>query len=225
MIKIKNLVKVYKGETYETRALDGIDLTIEDGEFVAVMGPSGSGKSTLLNVIGCMDTLTEGEYYLDDYEIHKLKLKELHKVRREKISFVFQHFALMSNFSVYENVEVPLLAKNVNKSRRKKIVYEKLKMLGIDNLADKLPTQISGGQQQRAAIARALTSDNDIILADEPTGALDRKTGQDLMNMLTDINALGKTIIVVTHDDKVASATKRIINIVDGRITGDERNA
>ncbi|MBZ4666350.1 ABC transporter ATP-binding protein [Mahella sp.] len=225
MIKIKNLVKVYKGETYETRALDGIDLTIEDGEFVAVMGPSGSGKSTLLNVIGCMDTLTEGEYYLDDYEIHKLKLKELHKVRREKISFVFQHFALMSNFSVYENVEVPLLAKNVNKSRRKKIVYEKLKMLGIDNLADKLPTQISGGQQQRAAIARALTSDNDIILADEPTGALDRKTGQDLMNMLTEINASGKTVIIVTHDDKVASATKRIINIVDGRITGDEENA
>lgn len=225
MIKIKNLIKVYKGETYETRALDGIDLTIEDGEFVAVMGPSGSGKSTLLNVIGCMDTLTEGEYYLDDYEIHKLKLKELHKVRREKISFVFQHFALMSNFSVYENVEVPLLAKNVNKSRRKKIVYEKLKMLGIDNLADKLPTQISGGQQQRAAIARALTSDNDIILADEPTGALDRKTGQDLMNMLTEINASGKTVIIVTHDDKVASATKRIINIVDGRITGDEENA
>jgi putative ABC transport system ATP-binding protein len=225
MIKIKNLVKVYKGETYETRALDGIDLTIEDGEFVAVMGPSGSGKSTLLNVIGCMDTLTEGEYYLDDYEIHSLKLKELHKVRREKISFVFQHFALMNNFSVYENVEVPLLAKNVNKSHRKKIVYEKLKMLDIDNLANKLPTQISGGQQQRVAIARALASDNDIILADEPTGALDRKTGQDLMNMLTDINASGKTVIVVTHDDKVASATKRIINIVDGRITRDERNA
>lgn len=224
MIRTKNLTKIYKGETYETRALNNVNLTIEDGEFIAVMGPSGSGKSTLLNILGCMDTLTDGEYYLDGQEIHNLKLKELHKIRKEKISFVFQHFALMNNYSVYENVEMPLLAKNVNRFQRKKIVHEKLKLLGIDDLADKLPTQISGGQQQRTAIARALVSDNNIILADEPTGALDRKTGDELMKVLMEINASGKTIIIVTHDENVASRTKRIIKILDGEIVGDEEN-
>lgn len=177
MIRLNNVTKIYETQGIKTNALNGISLEIEDGEMIAVMGPSGSGKSTLLNIIGCMDTLTSGKYEYNECEVSALKQGQLNAFRKKHVSFVFQNFALMKDYTVYENVELPLLPRNISKKERKKIVNEKLELMGISELAKKFPTQISGGQQQRCAIARALVAENDIILADEPTGALDSKTG------------------------------------------------
>ena len=218
MIELKDVCKTYKYGKEETKALDNINLTIKDGEFVAVIGNSGSGKSTLLNVLGCMDLMDSGSYILNGQEISGIKINKLHKVRKESISFVFQNFALLNHYTVFENVEVPLLAKKVRKSERKRIVKEKLELMGIYDLKSKLPTKISGGQQQRCAIARALASDNNIILADEPTGALDSKTGEEIMNVLKELNGMGKTVIIVTHNMDIAKQTDRILEMEDGRI-------
>ena len=218
MIELKDVCKTYKYGKEETKALDNINLTIKDGEFVAVIGNSGSGKSTLLNVIGCMDLMDSGSYILNGQEISGIKINQLHKARKESISFVFQNFALLNHYTVFENVEVPLLAKKVRKSERKRIVKEKLELMGIYDLKSKLPTKISGGQQQRCAIARALASDNNIILADEPTGALDSKTGEEIMNVLKELNGMGKTVIIVTHNMDIAKQTDRILEMEDGRI-------
>lgn len=218
MIELKDVCKTYKYGKEETKALDNIKLTIKDGEFIAVIGNSGSGKSTLLNVIGCMDLMDSGSYILNGQEISGIKINKLHKVRKESISFVFQNFALLNHYTVFENVEVPLLAKKVRKSERKRIVKEKLELMGIYDLKSKLPTKISGGQQQRCAIARALASDNNIILADEPTGALDSKTGEEIMNVLKELNGMGKTVIIVTHNMDIAKQTDRILEMEDGRI-------
>ncbi len=218
MIELKDVCKTYKYGKEETKALDNINLTIKDGEFVAVIGNSGSGKSTLLNVIGCMDLMDSGSYILNGQEISGIKINKLHKVRKESISFVFQNFALLNHYTVFENVEVPLLAKKVRKSERKRIVKEKLELMGIYDLKSKLPTKISGGQQQRCAIARALASDNNIILADEPTGALDSKTGEEIINVLKQLNGMGKTVIIVTHNMDIAKQTDRILEMEDGRI-------
>lgn len=220
MIELKNVSKIYKNGNVCTKAADKINLVIEEGEFVAIMGSSGSGKSTLLNIIGCMDEMTEGEYFLNNMPIHGKKMQDLHKIRRDNISFVFQNFALMNHYSVYENVEIPLIAKKIKKKERKRIIEEKLKLLGIEELKSKLPTQISGGQQQRCAIARALACDNNIILADEPTGALDGRTGQEIIDELIHINKMQKkTLIIVTHDEKIAKKADRIIRIEDGRVS------
>ena len=222
MIQLNNVVKIYnKGTSSAVAALNGVTLTIGDGEFVSIMGPSGSGKSTLLHILGCMDTMTEGEYELDGIRVQDSKPEQLHKIRGSKISFVFQQFALMNTYTVFENVELPLLSQKVGKKERKRIVNEKLNQLGIADLSRKLPGKISGGQQQRTAIARALASGSSIILADEPTGALDQHTSQEVMDVLKEINEEGKTIIIVTHDPNIASRTKRCIQIVDGRIVED----
>ena len=221
MIQLCNLGKIYKGSTYETEALIDVNLEIQDGEFVAIMGSSGSGKSTLLNILGCMDTLTSGQYILDEKKMHELKLSKINKVRKEKISFVFQHFALMNEYSVYDNVELPLLTQNLSKRQRKEKVKKALEELSISELSGTYPTQISGGQQQRVAIARALVSENNYILADEPTGALDRTTGMELMHTLEKINKMGKTIILVTHDSQIAEFANRIIRIEEGRIVSE----
>lgn len=218
MIELKDVCKTYKYGKEETKALDNINLTIKDGEFVAVIGNSGSGKSTLLNVIGSMDLMDSGSYILNGQEISGIKINKLHKARKESISFVFQNFALLNHYTVFENVEVPLLAKKVRKSERKRIVKEKLELMGIYDLKSKLPTKISGGQQQRCAIARALASDNNIILADEPTGALDSKTGEEIINVLKQLNGMGKTVIIVTHNMDIAKQTDRILEMEDGRI-------
>ena len=222
MIQLNNVVKIYnKGTSSAVAALNGVTLTIGDGEFVSIMGPSGSGKSALLHILGCMDTMTEGEYELDGIRVQDLEPERLHKIRGSKISFVFQQFALMNTYTVFENVELPLLSQKVGKKERKRIVNEKLNQLGIADLSRKLPGKISGGQQQRTAIARALASGSSIILADEPTGALDQHTSQEVMEVLKEINEEGKTIIIVTHDPNIASRTKRCIQIVDGRIVED----
>lgn len=222
MIQLKHVVKIYnKGTSSAVTALNDVTLTIRDGEFVSIMGPSGSGKSTLLHILGCMDTMTDGEYVLDEIRVHEQKPERLHKIRGSRISFVFQQFALMNTYTVFENVELPLLAQKVSKKERKRIVNEKLKQMGIEELAKKLPGKISGGQQQRTAIARALASGSTVILADEPTGALDQHTSQEVMDVLKKINEEGKTVIIVTHDPNIAARTNRCIQIVDGKIAKD----
>ena len=218
MIKLENVTKIYGDKDNQTVALDNVSLTIKEGEMVAIMGPSGSGKSTMLNIIGAMDLLTEGDYYFNDINVGKMKMRDLHVFRKNNVSFVFQNFALMNNYTVYENVELPLLPKKVSAKERKKIVNEQLELMGIAELKDKYPTKISGGQQQRCAIARALASGNSLILADEPTGALDKKTGEDIMEAFRSLNKAGKTIIVITHDEKVAAYADRTIYIEDGKI-------
>lgn len=218
MIKINQLSKIYEGDDYRIAALDSISLKIDEGEYVAIMGPSGSGKTTLLNIIGCMDSPTEGDYFLNNKNISKLSGRELTKIRKEYISFVFQNFALMPDYTAYENVEVPLLAANVSRKERKDRIFKIMQQLGVESLINKLPSQMSGGQQQRVAIARALVSDNPLILADEPTGALDQKTSQDLMDLFDAIHGNGHTVILITHDPGVAKRADRIIEIVDGKI-------
>lgn len=218
MIKLENVSKVYKTGDLEVIALSGVNLTIEDGQMLAIMGPSGSGKSTMLNILGLMDNVTSGDYYIDDVKINELKGNKKHDFRKNHISFVFQNFALMNRYNVFENIELPLLAGKAKKSERKKIVEHNMELVGIKELAKKYPHQLSGGQQQRCAIARALASGNDIILADEPTGALDQKTGQDIIDIFKKVNELGKTVIIVTHDSNVANQCKKTIHIVDGKI-------
>lgn len=218
MIRLENVIKIY-GEDYEKKiALNNICLEIKDGEFVAVTGPSGSGKSTLLNIIGCMDIPTKGRYYLDDTDITLKTKSQIEDIRKEKIGFVFQHFALMDYYTAYENIELPLIIKNIKRSERKRLVNEQLKLLGIEEVKDHIPSKMSGGQRQRVAIARALVSGCNILLADEPTGALDQATGREVMELLKEINKRRTTVIIVTHDINIANQTERIIEICDGKI-------
>lgn len=218
MMKLNQVSKTYYNGDCPTHALRGIDLQIEQGEYIAIMGTSGSGKSTLLNIIGGMDNLTEGEYYYNDIAVHELKNHALHLFRKEHVSFIFQQFALMNQYTVFENVQVPLLAKGYSKRDRKRIVMEKLELLGIADLAKKRPIHISGGQQQRCAIARALASDNELVLADEPTGALDKNTSMEIMDIIGSINKQGKTVILITHDSDVAAMANRVVHLEDGQI-------
>ncbi len=218
MIKLEQIKKSYRTKYMETQALRGVDITIADGEFVAIMGPSGSGKSTLLNILGIMDMADSGSYELDGKMITDMKRKEQDDVRRENMAFVFQNFALMKERSVYENVELPLIPAKVKSKKRKEMVMEQLERLGIADLARKKASQISGGQQQRVSIARALVSGAKYVLADEPTGALDSLTGNEVVNILREIATEGKTVIMVTHNEELAGRADRIIRIADGRI-------
>lgn len=216
MIRLENVKKTYTTGNVDTEALRGVSLTIKEKDYAAVMGTSGCGKSTLLNIIGCMDCISEGSYFFNDLPVHKMSVKQMHRFRKGHISFVFQNFALLNQYTVYENVELPLIAQGFSSKKRKEIVLNTLEEVGILELREKLPVHISGGQQQRTAIARALVSDHELILADEPTGALDRKTSEDIMELFDRINHGGKTIILVTHDQKVAEHAKRIIRMEDG---------
>lgn len=218
MIELKNIKKIYKNGDCKTIALNGLNLNIEKGEFVAIMGKSGSGKSTLLNIIGCMDTITSGEYLYNSVEINKLNKRKIEKYRKENISFVFQNYSLINEYTVYENIEVPLLARNVKKSERKKRINDVIESLDIKDIVNKKTSDISGGQQQRTAIARAIVANTNIILADEPTGALDENTSKDIMKLFKKINKQGYTIIMVTHDIEMANNADRIIRISDGVI-------
>lgn len=218
MIKLENAVKKYNGATYEVVALDSLSLEINEGEFVAIMGKSGSGKSTLLNVLGCMDTIDSGTYMLDEVEVNKLGAYAFDKLRRDKVGFVFQNYQLIDTYTVYENIELPLNAKRRKYSYKRKVIKDIMERLGIYDLRGKYPWQLSGGEQQRAAIARAYVSDNKYILADEPTGALDEKNTADIMDIFCELNRMGKTIIMVTHDKDIAAYAKRIIYLSDGRM-------
>ena len=218
MIELKNVFKIYKTNEEELTALNDVSLTLERGEMVAVIGESGSGKSTLLNIIGCMDTLTKGSYKFNEIVVSDLKGEELSVFRKNHISFVFQTFSLLNNYTAEENVEVPLLAKRVPRNERKKIIMDALTKVGLAEIAKKNVSKLSGGQQQRVAIARDIASGNNVILADEPTGALDSKTSTEIMNLFESLNKEGMTIIIVTHDSKVAERCQRIVRISDGRI-------
>lgn len=224
MIELKEIIKEYRNDDVVTPALNGISLSIDKGEFVAIMGTSGSGKTTLLNIIGCMDIPTSGEYRFDGENLSNAKETRLSAIRGSQIAFVFQHFALINSYTVFENVEVPLIKQTLSKAERRKNVSAALNAVGISELAKKLPTHISGGQKQRVAIARAIACGADVILADEPTGALDSKTGREIIQLFSELNTTGKTIILITHDRNIASFAKRVITIQDGRITNDEKN-
>ena len=212
MIRLENITKEYNS----CIALRGVDLTIEDGSFNAIVGTSGSGKSTLLNIIGGMDSVTAGNYYFNDELVSEYSFSKLHKFRKENISFVFQNFALMNKYTMYENVEMPLVARRIK--NRKKLVMEALDKMGIADMAKKYPTQLSGGQQQRCAIARALVADTPLLLADEPTGALDKNTSEEIMRCFKEVHSMGKTIILITHDMNIAEQCEKIIKIEDGKI-------
>ena len=224
MIRLENITKIYNEKVDDTKALDDVSLKIEDGEFISVMGASGSGKSTLLKIIGCMDTPTAGKYFLDDTEVTAASRSQVHKLRKEKIGYVFQHFALMDYYTAYENIELPLLAANVKRKERKRIILKQMEHLGILSERNKLPGKMSGGQQQRVAIARALVTNADIILADEPTGNLDSASSKEILQILKDLHSGGRTVILITHDDKIAEQAYRIIRILDGKIESDRKN-
>ena len=224
LIETGNVAKIYElGET-EVHALDGVSVTIEQGEFVAIMGPSGSGKSTFMNIIGCLDQQTSGQYLLDGIDVGNLSRDELASIRNTKIGFVFQMFNLLPRTSAVENVELPMLYKNVPHSERKKFALEALKTLGLEGREHHTPSQLSGGQQQRVAIARALVNKAPLILADEPTGNLDTKTSIEIMELLVRLNRESHiTIVLVTHEPDIAAYSQRIIRFLDGRVVSDER--
>ncbi len=226
LIVLKNIVKSYPLEEQELKILKGIDLTIEKGEFVAIMGPSGSGKSTLMNILGCLDKPTSGTYVLDGEHVEQLSADELAEIRNRKIGFVFQGFNLLSRTTALENVELPMVYANVSVAERKQRAIEALTKVGLEERMYHQPNQLSGGQQQRVAIARAIVNEAPIIFADEPTGNLDTKMSLEIMELFTQLNEeLGRTIILVTHEEDIARYAKRIIKIVDGEIHSDERNA
>ena len=224
MITVTNLSKIFRTEEIETTALNEVSFEINDGEFVAIMGPSGCGKSTLLNILGLLDNPTEGSYQLLGHEVAKLKEKDRTKFRKGNIGFVFQSFNLIDELNVYENVELPLKYLNISSSERKRRVTEMLKRMNISHRAQHFPQQLSGGQQQRVAIARAVVSNPKLILADEPTGNLDSKNGKEVMDLLTELNKEGPTIVMVTHSQKDASCAQRIVNLFDGQIVSDVKN-
>lgn len=217
LMELDNVSKIYGKGEYATTALSNVNLKVESGEFWSVMGPSGSGKSTLLNILGCMDTISSGDYIIKGKSVKSMTRNQLSKVRNEVVSFVFQHFALLNDYTVYENIELPLNCQKISKKEKKARIEYYMERLGIIQFAKKKPTQISGGQQQRVAIARAMVTKADIILADEPTGALDQKTGAELMTLLKEINEEGKAIILVTHDERVADIANKRIIIQDGK--------
>jgi len=224
MITIKKLSKVFRTEELETRALSEISLTINQGDFVSIMGPSGSGKSTLLNIIGLLDSASDGSYKLLDQEMVGLKEKAKSQARKENIGFIFQNFNLIDELSVFDNIELPLIYNNVPTAERKSRVNEIAKILGISHRLKHFPQQLSGGQQQRVAVARALINNPKIILADEPTGNLDSKNGNEVMEFLTDLHASGSTILMVTHSDYDASFSQRTILMKDGMILSEKLN-
>jgi putative ABC transport system ATP-binding protein len=221
MVKANQLVKVFRTDEIETTALNKVDLSIEEGEFTAVMGPSGCGKSTLLNILGLLDNPTDGELYFMDQEVSKLKEKKRTNLRKGNIGFVFQSFNLIDELSVYENVELPLLYMKVPGSERKKKVENVLERMKMTHRSKHFPQQLSGGQQQRVAVARALVANPKLILADEPTGNLDSAHGEEVMNLLKELNDEGTTIVMVTHSPSDAEYARRIVHLFDGHVVSE----
>jgi putative ABC transport system ATP-binding protein len=224
LASLSGITKVYKTGKVEVRALGGVDLDIERGEFVAIMGPSGSGKSTLMNIIGCLDTPTSGTYILDGQPVADMGIHELASVRNKKIGFIFQNFNLLAYATAYENVELPLIFAGAPGSIRKEKVMHSLSVVGLADRADHKPTELSGGEMQRVAIARALANDPEVILADEPTGNLDTKSGQEIISIFEKLNSAGRSVVTITHDMTIASRCHRIIRIRDGLIESSTEN-
>ena len=222
LIELRDVYKIYgEGLESEVRALDGVSLDIEKGEFVAVVGQSGSGKSTMMNVLGCLDIPTRGDYFLDGVDVRELSDKELSRIRNKQIGFIFQQYNLIQNLTVLENVELPLIYQGIDPIDRRELAMEALGRVGLADRAQHKPTQMSGGQQQRVAIARAISTHPPIIMADEPTGALDSRTGHEVLGFLQQLNKEGSTVILITHDNGIAATARRIVRIADGKIIED----
>lgn len=223
LIDVKNLKKIYRMGAVEVHALRGVTMGVKEGEYLAIMGPSGSGKSTLMHIIGCLDTPTEGIYILEGTKVHELKEPELAEVRKNEIGFVFQNFNLLPRLSALENVALPMVYKGVPAKERKGRALKLLELVGLKDRANHRPAELSGGEAQRVAIARALANNPKILLADEPTGNLDTKTGEEILNIFDELNSMGRTVIVVTHDPEVARRAKRILHLRDG-VVEDENS-
>ena len=222
LINLSDIYKIYNVGGEEVRALDGVDLTINNNEYLAIMGPSGSGKSTMMNMIGCLDTPTSGIYHFEGEEVHIMDDAQLASIRNRKIGFVFQTFNLLPKASALHNVEIPLVYANIRKEKRRDMASKALKDVGLEDRMHHKPNELSGGQRQRVAIARALVNNPSIILADEPTGNLDSKSGHEIMLILDSLHSKGNTIILVTHEDDIAKHAKRTIRLFDGKIIEDE---
>ncbi|MBQ7900934.1 MAG: ABC transporter ATP-binding protein [Clostridia bacterium] len=222
MIDLKNIYKIYSDGDIEILALDGISLHVSRGEFVCIVGSSGSGKSTCMNIIGCLDIPTSGEYWLNGTDVSTMNEKELAHIRNRELGFVFQQYNLIPKLTVKENVELPLLYKGLKPQERNEMAQKALERVGLGDRGKKYPSQLSGGQQQRVSIARALAGNPPVILADEPTGALDSKTGREVLEFLKQLNREGTTIVLITHDNSIADEIKRVVRIQDGRIISDE---
>ncbi|MBL7013599.1 MAG: ABC transporter ATP-binding protein [Candidatus Marinimicrobia bacterium] len=221
LIFLKNIYKIYNVGGEEVRALDGVDLTIKENEYLAIMGPSGSGKSTLMNMVGCLDTPSSGDYEFEGEKVHNMDDNQLASIRNRKIGFVFQTFNLLPKATAQHNVEIPLVYANIKREKRLKMASNALASVGLDDRMHHKPNELSGGQRQRVAIARALVNNPSLILADEPTGNLDSKSGQEIMNIFDTLHQNGNTIVLVTHEDSIASHANRTIRLFDGKIIED----
>ena len=224
LIKVRDLCKVYNPGENEVRALDHVDLSIDKGELVGIIGHSGSGKSTLMNMLGCLDVPTSGNYYLNGKDVSNMTDDELSDVRNVEIGFIFQGFNLIPNLTARENVELPLIYRGVSKKEREDLAVESLKAVGLEHRLDHKPSEMSGGQQQRVAIARAIAARPPVILADEPTGNLDSRSTQEIMEVLKELHRSGRTVILITHDDEIAAQVNRVIRIKDGKVEADFMN-
>lgn len=224
LVEVHDMCKLYNPGENEVRALDHVSLKIQKGEFVAIIGHSGSGKSTLMNMLGCLDVPTSGQYFLNGKDVSHMTDDELSDIRNLEIGFIFQGFNLIPNLTARENVELPLIYRGVGRKERGALAEESLEMVGLAHRMDHKPSEMSGGQQQRVAIARAIAAKPPVILADEPTGNLDSKSTQEIMNVLKDLHRSGRTVILITHDDEIAAQVKRVIRIKDGRIEADFMN-
>ena len=222
LIELRDVYKIYsEGLESEVRALDGVSLEIDRGEFVAIVGQSGSGKSTMMNVLGCLDIPTRGDYFLNGTDVRELTDKELSRIRNKEIGFIFQQYNLIQDLTVLENVELPLIYQGINIDDRRDMALAALEKVGLSGRIKHRPTQMSGGQQQRVAIARAIATHPPIIMADEPTGALDSHTGQEVLRFLQELNKEGSTVILITHDNGIAATARRCVRLQDGRIVDD----
>ena len=224
LIKVEDLCKIYNPGENEVRALDHINLEIDEGEFVAIIGQSGSGKSTFMNMLGCLDVPTSGKYYLNGTDVSTMTDNQLSEIRNREIGFIFQGFNLIPNLTAEENVELPLIYRGMDKKSRRKLAKESLAMVGLENRMTHKPSEMSGGQQQRVAIARAIAAKPPVILADEPTGNLDSASSKEILGILRKLHAVGRTVILITHDDGIASQAKRVVRIMDGKIETDILN-
>jgi putative ABC transport system ATP-binding protein len=223
LISISSLRKIYQMGEVEVRALDGVDLEVEAGEYLAIMGPSGSGKSTLMNLIGCLDTPTSGDYILNGQRVSALDDTELAAIRNHEIGFVFQTFNLLSRATALSNVELPLIYARISARERHRLAREALEKVGLGDRARHQPNELSGGQRQRVAVARALVNNPSILLADEPTGNLDSRTSAEIMELFNELNAAGNTLVVVTHEEDIAAHARRVVRLLDGKIVVDEK--
>ena len=221
VVSIKNMYKIYNPGENEVRALDGVNLEINQGEFVAIVGQSGSGKSTFMNMLGCLDVPTSGEYYLNGQDVSQMTDNQLSAIRNKEIGFIFQQFNLITNLTAIQNVELPLIYRGIGLNQRHQLATEALTRMGLGDRLHHRPNQMSGGQQQRVAIARAIATKPNIILADEPTGALDSNSGREVIKILKELHQEGKTVILITHDNSIAQQAERIVRITDGRIESD----